>query len=180
MIELFTNFWFLLFAMIVITSVTGTIAHVWQKVRRAEQEAALKQDMLQRGLSVEDIERVLRARTSQRETYPTENSDDGMLEEFAGLLGACQASPSAIEELLAMVQTADSATKQAIVRAVEGMRDGSEEGISEEEIRAVVRALVRPAGQPAESATSQNGSSPAIGAASRFSDAFRPSERPSV
>jgi len=62
MIELFTNFWFLLFAMIVITSVTGTIAHVWQKVRRAEQEAALKQDMLQRGLSVEDIERVLRAR----------------------------------------------------------------------------------------------------------------------
>lgn len=35
----------------------------WRKVRIAEQNAALKQDMIQRGMSVDDIERVLRART---------------------------------------------------------------------------------------------------------------------
>ena len=41
--------------------VTAIIAGSWQKLRRAEMAAALKQDMLNRGLSPEDIRTVLEA-----------------------------------------------------------------------------------------------------------------------
>jgi hypothetical protein len=41
--------------------VTAIIAGSWQKVRRSEMAAALKQDMLNRGLSAEDIRTVLEA-----------------------------------------------------------------------------------------------------------------------
>lgn len=180
MIVLFTNFWFLLFAMIVITSVAGTIAHAWQKVRRAEQEAALKQDMLQRGLSIEEIERVLRAPAKQSETRADKSGDKYVLQELGMILGACQASPAVIEEVLPIVQAADSATKQAILQAVQGVREGSEEEIEDEQIRAVVRALARPSGPSTEPATPANDLPPLTGPASRISDAFRTAERPGV
>jgi hypothetical protein len=41
--------------------IIGIIAGTWQKVRRAEITAALKQDMLNRGLSADDIRTVLEA-----------------------------------------------------------------------------------------------------------------------
>ena len=44
-----------------VVALVAIIAHQWRAVRRTEMELALKQDMLRRGLSVEEIERVLRA-----------------------------------------------------------------------------------------------------------------------
>lgn len=44
-----------------LTLITWAITDSWRKVRRAEIEAGLKHEMLQRGLSPEEIERVLRA-----------------------------------------------------------------------------------------------------------------------
>jgi hypothetical protein len=41
--------------------IIGIIAGTWQKVRRAEIAAALKQDMLNRGMSAEDIRTILDA-----------------------------------------------------------------------------------------------------------------------
>jgi hypothetical protein len=41
--------------------IIGIIAGTWQKVRRAEIAAALKQEMLNRGMSAEDIRTVLEA-----------------------------------------------------------------------------------------------------------------------
>jgi hypothetical protein len=41
--------------------IIGIIAGAWQKVRRTEIAAALKQDMLNRGMSAEDIRTVLEA-----------------------------------------------------------------------------------------------------------------------
>jgi len=41
--------------------VVPSIAAYWWKVRKAETEAALKHDMLARGMSAEEIERVLAA-----------------------------------------------------------------------------------------------------------------------
>ena len=41
--------------------ITAIVAGTWQKVRRTEIIAALKQDMLNRGMSVEDIRTVLEA-----------------------------------------------------------------------------------------------------------------------
>lgn len=68
--DLLTNFWFLVFAFVTLTSIAGTIGNFWYKAKQAELklrqleiEAALKQEMLQRGLSAGDIERVLGARS---------------------------------------------------------------------------------------------------------------------
>jgi hypothetical protein len=44
-----------------LVAVITVVAHHWRKVRQGEAEAALKQDMLTRGLSVDEIERVIRA-----------------------------------------------------------------------------------------------------------------------
>jgi hypothetical protein len=40
---------------------TAIIADYWHKIRRVETEAALKQDMLSRGMSAEDIQTVIDA-----------------------------------------------------------------------------------------------------------------------
>lgn len=45
----------------VITSTVGTLAANWRKVRESEHLAALKQSMVERGMSAEDIERVVNA-----------------------------------------------------------------------------------------------------------------------
>jgi hypothetical protein len=42
-------------------AITAIIAAHWQKIRRAEIAAALKQDMLNRGMSADDIRTVLEA-----------------------------------------------------------------------------------------------------------------------
>ena len=46
---------------LVVTVAVPTITYYWQKTRRAEIDAALKQDMLQRGMSADDIRTVLEA-----------------------------------------------------------------------------------------------------------------------
>lgn len=43
------------------------IAHYWHSSRRQELEAALKQDMLNRGLTPEEIERVLLASSAREQ-----------------------------------------------------------------------------------------------------------------
>lgn len=45
----------------VIVGVVRSFTDSWRKVRVAEQTAALKQTMIDKGMSAEDIERVLRA-----------------------------------------------------------------------------------------------------------------------
>ena len=45
----------------VIAIVFGTTTNAWQKIRRAEIEAALKHEMLQRGMSADEIRQVLEA-----------------------------------------------------------------------------------------------------------------------
>jgi len=46
---------------IVLISLGPFVVHFWWKIRRDEVDAALKQDMLARGMSVDEIERVLNA-----------------------------------------------------------------------------------------------------------------------
>ena len=64
MYELLTQPIFVIFASVTLMSVIPSIAHYWHKIRRAELEAALKHDMLQRGMSAEEIQMVLQASTS--------------------------------------------------------------------------------------------------------------------
>ncbi len=49
---------------IVLISTVPVVCHYWCQNRRAEQEAALKREMIERGMSADEIERVLAARSS--------------------------------------------------------------------------------------------------------------------
>lgn len=46
---------------IALICIVPSIAHYWWKIRKAEMEAALKQEMIQKGMSAEDIQKVLDA-----------------------------------------------------------------------------------------------------------------------
>jgi hypothetical protein len=50
----------------VIVAVVRSFTDSWRKVREAEQTAALKQSMVDKGMSAEDIERVLKAGVSPK------------------------------------------------------------------------------------------------------------------
>lgn len=47
----------------------GIIAHNWRRARKAELDASLKAEMLRRGMSVDEIERVLKAGRNSPEAY---------------------------------------------------------------------------------------------------------------
>ena len=47
------------------SGIVKCVANQWRKVREAEMEAALKQDMLNRGMSAQEIQMVLSAKGSK-------------------------------------------------------------------------------------------------------------------
>jgi hypothetical protein len=53
------------FCLVCLTGIIALLATLWYKHRRLEIETALKQDMLNRGMSAEEIERVMRASASK-------------------------------------------------------------------------------------------------------------------
>lgn len=61
MLQLLTNPLFLIFAPATLVPVTAIIAHVWHKAHRESLDASLKHDMLERGMSADDIVKVLEA-----------------------------------------------------------------------------------------------------------------------
>ena len=180
---LFGLFGFVLLLLILVGM--GAAANMWwtsrQETRRAEREIAHKKDLLERGLSIDEIERLLHASAEQpKQVAKVDDAEADVVGEFGGILGACEAKPDAIEEILAIVRAADSATKRAMLRAVKEMSDSSGEYITDEQVRAVVRALSRPSGPSTEPATPSNELPPLTATASRISDAFRTSERPEM
>jgi hypothetical protein len=59
--RLLTDPLFLVFSWLTLTSVVGSVGYYWSKARRDDQEAALKQEMLQRGMSADDIVKIIQA-----------------------------------------------------------------------------------------------------------------------
>jgi hypothetical protein len=57
--RLLTDPLFLVFSWLTLTSVVGSVGYYWTRARRDDQEAALKQEMLQRGMSADDIVKVI-------------------------------------------------------------------------------------------------------------------------
>jgi hypothetical protein len=53
-------------------AVTAIIAHVWRSHRRAEMEIALKQEMIARGMSAEEIVAVVRASSEVAENHESD------------------------------------------------------------------------------------------------------------
>ena len=56
---------FFVFAFLTITTVVSSVGYYWHKVRKVELEAALKQEMIQRGMSADEIKQVIQASTER-------------------------------------------------------------------------------------------------------------------
>ncbi len=118
------------------------VAHAWRDVRLAELEGSLKRDFLSRGMSVEQVERLLRA---SREPDPeAEPVNERKLEaELASLLVQYEVSSGTMEQVVQVYQGADPSAKKAVYDAVGEML---ESGAEEDQILAAVRTLCRPSG----------------------------------
>ena len=85
-------------------AVIAILAYYWHVTRRNDMEGALKQDMLNRGLSVDEIERVIKASSQVPDTISANEYsliekmvDEGKsAEEIERVLRVCHASPAAL------------------------------------------------------------------------------------
>jgi hypothetical protein len=65
-VEVLKSPMFLVFAFLTLTSVVSSVAHYWFKTKREEIEGALKQEMIQRGMSADEIVKVIAASRGKR------------------------------------------------------------------------------------------------------------------
>src|SRR5262249_17531448 len=125
----------------------------WRRVRQLDVEGSLKQDMLQRGMSAEDIERVIRAtavpdeKKAQEVTFEAAEAWKHGLNGLTGQqLQAKVASDLAIyemdsemmEQALEALSRTDLDTKLAVAQAVKHMIDN---GAEHEQMRAAIVKL---------------------------------------
>lgn len=57
--SIFNNSQFIFWTAIALICIVPSIAHYWWKIRKAELEAALKQQMIQQGMSADEIQKIL-------------------------------------------------------------------------------------------------------------------------
>src|SRR5262245_42083012 len=93
--------------------ITWVIAPFWSRVRLAEMEAALKREFLQRGLSVDEIERLIRA--SQQTAASGGPVNERELDvDLASILVQYEVSAETMEQVVRTFQATDPATKKAV------------------------------------------------------------------
>jgi hypothetical protein len=113
---------------------------VWRQVRLKQAVLALKQEAVQKGLSVAEIDDLISGTSLIVHTVTPKNggqfSDANSVGSVAWYLGKYQFSAPELEHYLALVQAADSQTKQAIVAAFQQMNN-----LDKEHALAVIRGL---------------------------------------
>jgi hypothetical protein len=110
----------------------------WRRVRLAQADAAWKQGLLQRGLSAEEIERLIRGATASPPSLHTENQT---IEDLAACLQRCGASEDVMEQVFRAVRTAEPPARLALWHAIQGLAGESGEEATNEQILATVRGL---------------------------------------
>jgi len=128
----------------VIVAVVNTAAKSWRKVRESEHLAGLKQSMIEKGMSVEDIERVVRASPEpEPEPQPkAEKVEYSPLVNLATKLVEQEVPANVMEEILMAYRDADPAGQRILAKVVEELFDNGADG---ERVLVVVRTLGRPA-----------------------------------
>jgi len=133
----------------------GILTSYRRRARQVELEMALKQEMVRKGLSAEDIERVVRASRSEETPAPTAAAAAPVAQEMTSrqldtLLATKLAEvkhpvmdPKRLEQALGAVAETDLDTKRSVVQAVLNM---VALGIDEEQIHAAVMGLCKSPG----------------------------------
>ena len=70
LVQLLSNNTLIVFGSITLICVVPSIAHYWWKVRKAEAEAVVKREMIQRGYTAEEIRLVLDSRPKDEAKLP--------------------------------------------------------------------------------------------------------------
>src|SRR5262249_13777712 len=101
----------------VIVAVIGIVAKAWRRARESEHLAVLKQNMVEKGMSAEDIERVIRA-------VPEGPRDDkSPVAELTEKLAEHEVPAPALEEILRAYRAADAETQRTLAKAVVSLLD---------------------------------------------------------
>ncbi|MFO0876243.1 MAG: hypothetical protein U0840_02630 [Gemmataceae bacterium] len=112
----------------------------WQQLAVARVESAMKEELLRRGMSVDEIERVCQA---GKPTEPAEPKPEAAAL-LAGLLVEVQCDPQEIERTLALVRSALPQDQQNLALALvrlEEKKQNEDVEVNLEQVLAVVRGL---------------------------------------
>lgn len=121
-------------------AITAIVMGHWSRMRRQDAELALKRDLLARGMSVEEVERAMKASANTTPGWGV-LSDVEMEVEFAKYLALNEVSPSRIEEAVGWFRPLARERKAAVAEAITDLVDS---GCEEEQLVAAMRALCRP------------------------------------
>src|SRR5262249_3447069 len=125
----------------VIVAVANSIVKNWRMARESEHLAALKQTMVDKGMSVEDIERVVRITPAPDPAPEPTPAAQASAVDLATKLAEHEVPAPALEEILRAFQASDPQNQQTLAKVVESMLDN---GADAERVLAAVRALCRP------------------------------------
>lgn len=104
-----------------LVGIVAILAHQWRNIRNAEVEAALKQDMLTRGLSVDEIERVVRATNKSSKSKPewARNKKDPISDNEYYLVEKLVDEGKSAEEIERIINAVKAGGRSANMRAAE-------------------------------------------------------------
>jgi hypothetical protein len=120
-----------------LTAIVWGVAIFWCWARRTEVRANLMRDFLQRGLAVEEIERLLRVQHDPTPAAKLVNERE-LEANLASLLVQYEVSAATIEQVVRVYQGTDPATKKAVYDAIEEML---ESGAGEDQLLTAIRTL---------------------------------------
>jgi hypothetical protein len=131
----------LIFGGWIVVVVVGSIAKNWRKVHESEHAAVLKQSMIERGMSADEIERVLRAGPVPAPTGAESEPSVDQSSELAGILAEHGVDASSLGTILSEYRAAHPSSRKALVETITVMLDNGARG---DQILAAVRALGQP------------------------------------
>jgi hypothetical protein len=98
----------------------AVLAAAWRSVRKAQLDAASTQSMLQRGLSVAEIERLLRPEEAAVKEAAVK--EDALYTQFGMLLRQSRLSGVVRQEAIVAFAAADLPAKRTLLQALRGIR----------------------------------------------------------
>jgi hypothetical protein len=125
----------------IIVAIVSSVSKNWRKVHESEHMAALKQSMIERGMTADEIERVLRAGPA---SFGDSAHGCGDTVELSKKLAEHSVPATAVEQILGAYRSVGPATQKTLANTVEAMLDG---GAESDQVIAAVRAIARPANE---------------------------------
>jgi hypothetical protein len=136
---------FFMLAAFFVTAIVASIAIPWSLVRQKEIRANSIRDMLDRGMSIEQVERLVGTPSEDGNPAKAKQLDA----QFASLLVQNEVPAPTMERVLRIYQQTDPVTKKAVYDSLEEIIGSSP---TEEQLVAAVKALCPAPAGPAPSA----------------------------